>query len=94
MKADEFPEQVAWKQGMGYYVANIDTGEKTFTFENPGVPDLKGKGTAPETFRVLRTDKDPPSDRKLKMGAVDAVVGKRIAYRGKRSKAKHKKGKR
>ncbi len=85
-----FPELVAWKQGFGYYVMDIDTGKKRFQLENPGVPDLSGKGTADDTFRVLARDDDPPTDRTLAMGAVKAITGHDIKYKPRRKPRKRR----
>ena len=85
-----FPERVAWKQGMGYYIADVDTGEAIFTFDNPGVPDVTGAGSAVESFRVKVRDNDGPTDRKLKMGAVNARYGNTITYRGSKGGGKRK----
>lgn len=72
LPGEDFPEQVAWKQGFGYWNVDVDTGESVFTLENPGVPDFEGEGSADDTFRVLDWDNDPPTDHELDMGIVKA----------------------
>ena len=83
---------VAFKAGFGYRIVNLDTGKSDFTLEKPeALPVETGKGAAGRSFRVLSTDKDPPSQRKLDMGIFDVTVsgaGPRFTPRRRRRKGR------
>lgn len=88
-----FPEIAAWKQGRFWKVLDFDTGKITTSLDPP-FPGLKvatGDGAPNETFKVIRFDDDPPTQRQIDMGAVRAVIDAGgITYKRKRIRRRRK----
>ena len=86
-----YPVEVGWKQGFGYRIYNLETDESKFTLDRPNwIPEIKGKGSAEESFTVNTFDNDPPSQKELDMGIVKTIMSKNLGFRSKKSPKKRK----
>ena len=86
-----YPVEVGWKQGFGYRIYNLETDESKFTLDRPNwIPEIKGKGSAEESFTVNTFDNDPPSQKELDMGIVKTIMSKNLGFRSKKSPNKRK----
>jgi len=86
---------VCWRQGFFFVTLNMDTGERSYSRIRPeGVPVAEGKGSARESFSVLSSDFDPPTQRELDMGIVRVSAGGRGLSYARRNTARKSKRRR